>query len=54
MSKLDSVFSKACSEITQNILTINEPTKKQVKEEIKRFQEITKYYQWQKKKIFQN
>ena len=36
MSKLDSIFSKACSEITQNILTINEPTKKQVKEEIKR------------------
>ena len=36
MSKLDSVFSKACSEITQNLLTINEPSKKQVKEEIKR------------------
>ena len=36
MSKLDSVFSKACSEITQNLLTIDEPSKKQVKEEIKR------------------
>ena len=34
MSNLDSVFSKACSEITQNLLTINEPSKKQVKEEI--------------------
>ena len=34
MSKLDSVFSKACSEITQNLLTINEPSKKQVKQEI--------------------
>ena len=36
MSKLDSVFTKACSEITQNLLTIDEPSKKQVKEEIKR------------------
>ncbi len=36
MSKLDSVFSKACSEITQNLLTIDEPSRKQVKEEIKR------------------
>ncbi|MCE2505851.1 MAG: tRNA uridine(34) 5-carboxymethylaminomethyl modification radical SAM/GNAT enzyme Elp3 [Nitrosopumilaceae archaeon] len=36
MSKLDSAFSKACSEITQNLLTIDEPSKKQVKEEIKR------------------
>ncbi|MFQ5783006.1 MAG: elongator complex protein 3 [Nitrosopumilus sp.] len=36
MSKLDSIFSKACSEITQNLLTINEPSRKQVKEEIKR------------------
>ena len=34
MSNLDSVFSKACSEITQNLLTIDEPSKKQVKEEI--------------------
>ena len=36
MSKLDAVFSKACSEITQNLLTINDPSKKKVKEEIKR------------------
>ena len=36
MSKLDSTFSKACSEITENILTISEPTKKQVKAEIKK------------------
>ena len=34
MKKLDPVLSKACSEITQNILTINQPSKKQVKEEI--------------------
>jgi elongator complex protein 3 len=34
MNKLDPVLSKACSEITQNLLTINEPSKKQVKEEI--------------------
>lgn len=36
MSKLDSIFSKACSEITQNLLIIDEPNKKQVKEEIKK------------------
>ncbi len=36
MSKLDFVFSKACTEITEKLLTIDEPTKKQVKEEIKR------------------
>ena len=36
MSKVDSIFSKACYEISQNLLTINEPTKKQVKEEIKK------------------
>ena len=37
MSKLDpTVFSKACSEITQNLLTINEPSKNQVKEEIRK------------------
>ena len=36
MSKLDSVLSKACTEITQNLLTIEEPTKKRVKEEIKK------------------
>jgi elongator complex protein 3 len=34
MNKLDPVLSKACSEITQNLLTINEPSKRQVKEEI--------------------
>ena len=33
---MDSAFSKACIEITHNLLTINKPTKKQVKEEIKR------------------
>mgnify|MGYP001329282696 FL=1 len=34
MKKLDPLLSKACSEITQNLLTINQPSKKQVKEEI--------------------
>ena len=34
MNKLDSVLSKACSEITQNLLMINDPSKRQVKEEI--------------------
>jgi elongator complex protein 3 len=34
MNKLDSPIAKACSEITQNLLMINEPSKKQVKEEI--------------------
>ena len=34
MNKLDPVIAKACSEITQNLLTINQPSKKQVKEEI--------------------
>ena len=34
MNKLDPVLSKACGEITQNLLTIQEPSKKQVKEEI--------------------
>ena len=36
MNKLDSVLSKACTEITQNLLTIEKPTKRQVKEEIKK------------------
>ncbi|NND86826.1 MAG: tRNA uridine(34) 5-carboxymethylaminomethyl modification radical SAM/GNAT enzyme Elp3, partial [Nitrosopumilus sp.] len=36
MSKINSDFSKACSEITQSLLTITEPSKKQVKEEIKK------------------
>ena len=34
MNKLDPAISKACTEITKNLLTINEPSKKQVKEEI--------------------
>ena len=34
MNKLDPALAKACSEITQNLLTINQPSKKQVKEEI--------------------
>ncbi len=34
MSKLDFVFLKACNEIIQNLLTITEPDKKQVKQEI--------------------
>lgn len=41
MSKLDSIFSKACSEITHNLLDIENPTKKQVKSEIKKI--CTKY-----------
>lgn len=36
MNKLDVLFSTACTEITQNLLTIKEPTKKQVKAEIKK------------------
>ncbi|MCV0391852.1 MAG: tRNA uridine(34) 5-carboxymethylaminomethyl modification radical SAM/GNAT enzyme Elp3 [Nitrosopumilus sp.] len=36
MNKMSSDFSKACSEITQNLLTISEPNKSQVKEEIKK------------------
>ena len=36
MSELDSIFSKACNEITHNLLTIEHPTKKQVKSEIKK------------------
>jgi elongator complex protein 3 len=36
MNKLNPIFSKACSEITQNLLIIDEPTKKQVKDEIKK------------------
>ena len=36
MSELDSVFTKACYEISQNILLINEPTKGQIKEEIRK------------------
>jgi len=35
MSELDSVFSKACNEISQNLLLIDEPNKQQIKEEIR-------------------
>ncbi|MCA9826796.1 MAG: tRNA uridine(34) 5-carboxymethylaminomethyl modification radical SAM/GNAT enzyme Elp3 [Nitrosopumilus sp.] len=34
MTKLNPLFSRACHEITQSLLTINDPSKKQVKEEI--------------------
>lgn len=34
MNKLDPAISKACGEITHNLLTIQAPSKKQVKEEI--------------------
>ena len=34
MNNLDPITSKACDEITQNLLTIQEPSKKQVKAEI--------------------
>ena len=33
MNKLDPLISKACDEITQNLLTIQDPSKKQVKKE---------------------
>ena len=36
MSELDSLFSKACYEISQNLLLIKEPTKRQIKEEIRK------------------
>ncbi len=36
MSELDYQFTKACNEIKQNLLTISEPSRKQVKEEIKK------------------
>src|SRR3970040_1686993 len=36
MNKLEPIFSKACGEIMQNLLTVNDPTKKQVKNEIKK------------------
>ena len=35
MSELDSLLSKACCEISQKLLLINEPSKQQVKEEIR-------------------
>jgi len=34
MTKLNPLFYRACNEITQSLLTINDPSKKQVKEEI--------------------
>ena len=36
MSNLDSIFTKACTEITENLLTIKEPNKGKIKEEIKK------------------
>lgn len=36
MLKVEPRFNKACSEITQNLLAINEPNTKQIKAEIKR------------------
>jgi len=36
MNNLEPILAKACSEITQNLLVISEPTKKQVKEEIRK------------------
>ena len=36
MQKQDSEFSKACSEISQNLLAVPEPNKKKVKAEIKK------------------
>jgi len=41
MIKLEPKFSKACGEIMQNLLTVPDPTKKQVKAEIKKI--CTKY-----------
>jgi len=35
MNDLDSLFSKACHEISQNLLLIKEPSKQQIKEEIR-------------------
>ena len=36
MQSLDLVFSKACAEISQNLLTVEDPTRQKVKAEIKR------------------
>ena len=36
MSELDSLFSKACYEISQNLLLIKDPTKQQIKQEIRK------------------
>ena len=36
MNGFDTLFSKVCNEISQNLLLINQPTKNQIKEEIRR------------------
>src|SRR3990172_6637636 len=36
MQKSESIFSRACSEISQNLLTVTAPNKKEVKREIKK------------------
>ena len=36
MNELDSLFSKACYEISQNLLLIKDPTKQQIKQEIRK------------------
>jgi elongator complex protein 3 len=36
VSELNALFSKACNEISQNLLLIDEPTKGQIKEEIRK------------------
>ena len=41
MQEVESVFSKACSEISQNLLTLSSPSKNQIKSEIKKV--CTKY-----------
>ena len=41
MQEVESVFSKACSEISQKLLALSEPTKNEIKSEIKKI--CTKY-----------
>ena len=41
MQEIKSLFSKACSEISQRLLTLSEPTKNEIKSEIKKI--CTKY-----------
>ena len=36
MSEFDTLFSKVCNEISQNLLLIKQPTKNQIKEEIRK------------------
>ena len=36
MSEMDILFSKACNEISQKLLAINQPTNNQIKEEIRK------------------